>query len=552
MSPPPGHPARLALARALRDALADLPRGALVLVACSGGPDSTALALAAARLARPRRLRAARLRVGLVTVDHGLDAASGARAGAALALGEALGLDPVLRCDVTVSTVGGPEAAARDARHAALADAAEASGAAAVLLAHTRDDQAETVLLRLARGSGARSLAGVPARRGVLRRPLLGLARAEVLASLDDVGELLPDGLPAGLPAADPANVDPALARSRVRGAALPALVDALGPGVVAALARTADLLRDDADLLDALAAQAAERLRGEAAADDPAPDPGSGLPVAGLVTLPPALRRRVLHAEAVAAGSPAGAVTAGHVAALDALVTRPRHGPVALPGAREASVRSGTLRLVAAPATPSDGTPSDGTPPLGVHADVERVLVTPEQIAEKITELARQVASDRAERGPADERPLLLVGVLKGAVMLMADLARALPVDVELDFMAVSSYGSSTSSSGVVRILKDLDGDVAGRDVLVVEDILDSGRTLSWLLRHLSARGPASLEVLTLLRKPAAVEQPVPARYVGFDLPSEFVVGYGLDHAGRYRDLPYVGLLRPEVYAER
>jgi hypoxanthine phosphoribosyltransferase len=143
-----------------------------------------------------------------------------------------------------------------------------------------------------------------------------------------------------------------------------------------------------------------------------------------------------------------------------------------------------------------------------------------------------------------------LLVGVLKGAVMFMTDLARSLPVPVQLEFMAVSSYGSATSSSGVVRILKDLDRDIAGRDVLVVEDIVDSGLTLSWLCKNLLARNPASLEVCALLRKPDAIRVEVPVKYVGFDIPNEFVVGYGLDYAERYRDLPYIGTLDPKVYA--
>jgi len=138
---------------------------------------------------------------------------------------------------------------------------------------------------------------------------------------------------------------------------------------------------------------------------------------------------------------------------------------------------------------------------------------------------------------------------VLKGAVMVMADLSRALRSRVTMDWMAVSSYGSGTKSSGVVRILKDLDRDITGRDVLVVEDIIDSGLTLSWLLRNLRSRGPASVEVLTLLRKPDAAQVPVTVRYVGFDIPNEFVVGYGLDYAERYRNLPFVGTLAPHVY---
>lgn len=187
---------------------------------------------------------------------------------------------------------------------------------------------------------------------------------------------------------------------------------------------------------------------------------------------------------------------------------------------------------------------------------DIGSVLVTEEQIRRRIAELAEQVAADfRAQRdgrpiaGGAEGEDLLLVGVLKGAVMFMTDLARALPIPVQLEFMAVASYGSATSSSGVVRILKDLDRDLAGRHVLIVEDILDSGLTLSWLLKNFTSRRPASLEVCTLLRKPDAIKVDVPVRYVGFDIPNEFVVGYGLDYAERYRDLPYIGTLDPKIY---
>ena len=175
---------------------------------------------------------------------------------------------------------------------------------------------------------------------------------------------------------------------------------------------------------------------------------------------------------------------------------------------------------------------------------DLERVLLTEDAIADRLGELAVAIERDYAGRD------LLLVGVLKGAVMLMADLARALTRDVEMDWMAVSSYGSGTKSSGVVRILKDLDGDVTGRNVLVVEDIIDSGLTLSWLLANLRSRGPASVEVVALLRKPESIQVPIEVAYVGFDIPSEFVVGYGLDYAQRYRNLRVVATLAPHVYA--
>ncbi len=206
---------------------------------------------------------------------------------------------------------------------------------------------------------------------------------------------------------------------------------------------------------------------------------------------------------------------------------------------------------------------------PAVYSGDIASVLVTEEQIRQRNAELAEEVARDfqagrggssTAGAGPlvrsaggggllAGNADLLLVGVLKGAVMFMTDFARALPIPVQLEFMAVASYGSATSSSGVVRILKDLDRDIADRDVLIVEDIIDSGLTLSWLLKNLATRRPASLEVCTLLRKPDAVKVDVPVRYVGFDIPNKFVVGYGLDYAERYRDLPYIGTLDPKVY---
>jgi hypoxanthine phosphoribosyltransferase len=169
--------------------------------------------------------------------------------------------------------------------------------------------------------------------------------------------------------------------------------------------------------------------------------------------------------------------------------------------------------------------------------------VITAEQINGKITELAKEIDAEYADREP------LLVGVLKGAVMFMSDLARQLERPSTMEFMAVSSYGSATTSSGVVRILKDLDRDIAGQHVLIVEDIIDSGLTLSWLLKNLAARHPASIEIVTLLRKPDAVKVEVPVKYVGFDIANEFVVGYGLDYAERYRDLPYIGRLRPSVY---
>ncbi|WP_413452018.1 hypoxanthine phosphoribosyltransferase [Georgenia phoenicis] len=174
---------------------------------------------------------------------------------------------------------------------------------------------------------------------------------------------------------------------------------------------------------------------------------------------------------------------------------------------------------------------------------DLEKVLLSKEQIEARLDEMAAEIDADYAGKD------LLLVGVLRGAVMVMADLSRRLHTNIEMDWMAVSSYGSGTKSSGVVRILKDLDTDLHGRHVLIVEDIIDSGLTLSWLVSNLRSRGPASVEIATLLRKPEAAKVEVDVRYVGFDIPPEFVIGYGLDFAEKYRHLPFVGTLAPHVY---
>jgi tRNA(Ile)-lysidine synthase len=299
----------------------------LALVACSGGPDSMALADAAAFVA-PRH----GWRVGLITVDHGLQAGSAERADAVAAWAKEQGFAPAEVATVVVGTAGGPEAAARDARYEALVRAARAHGASIVLLGHTRDDQAETVLLALLRGAGLRGLAGMPSHRDLndvtLCRPLLSVDRAQTRAACTARGLSVWD---------DPHNVDPAFARARVR-TLLDSVVSALGPGVVANLARTASLAAADAEALDGLAA---------AAATDAA-EPGGGLRVEALRALPAALRSRVLHAWARELGAPGAALSQRHVAALDALVTGWHgQGAVALPGAIMVVREDGMLRRV-------------------------------------------------------------------------------------------------------------------------------------------------------------------------------------------------------------
>jgi hypoxanthine phosphoribosyltransferase len=179
----------------------------------------------------------------------------------------------------------------------------------------------------------------------------------------------------------------------------------------------------------------------------------------------------------------------------------------------------------------------------MSLHDAIERVILTEEEVQQRVRELGAEIAADY------EGNSLLLVAVLRGASLFVADLARAIDGPVEIDFMAVSSYGSQTKSSGVVRIIKDLDEVIDGRHVLVVEDIIDTGLTLKYLLRNLASRKPASLEVVTLLSKPGKQRVPIDCKYTGFAIPDEFVVGYGLDYAEKYRNLPYIGVLKPEVY---
>jgi tRNA(Ile)-lysidine synthase len=337
------HPAVAQVRTAVRTDLRDLVGDgrALVLVAVSGGADSLAL-LAAACFVAPRM----GLQVGAVTVDHSLQEGSAERARAVAAAAAALGADPVSIWHLTVTGPGGPEGAARRLRYEALHGAARAARARAVLLAHTRDDQAETVLLGLARGSGPRSLAGMPAVSGLVRRPLIDLPRALVReaaeASAPAVGLDVWD---------DPHNADAAFARARVRHAALPVLEQQVGPGVAAALARTAALLRDDCDALDDWAERETARLLRNG------PDGALDVDAVGLSSLPRAVRTRVLRLAALSAGAPAGDLRHGHVTTLDSLVTTDAAGSVAdLPGV-QAHRRAGLLRLQSRDTGPADPT---------------------------------------------------------------------------------------------------------------------------------------------------------------------------------------------------
>jgi tRNA(Ile)-lysidine synthase len=319
-------PAVAAVRTAVATGLGGLPAGALVLVAVSGGTDSLALAAGLA-FAAPR----AGLRAGAVVVDHRLQPRSDVVAADAARVLRGLGLAPVQVVAVDVGVAGGPEAAARRARYAALRSAAAELDAASVLLGHTLDDQAETVLLALARGSGARSLSGMAAEVDGFRRPLLGLRRATTAACCAALGLV---------PWRDPHNSGRRYARVRVRHDALPALSEALGPGVPEALVRTADLLREDDEALERWAAEVARRCR-------PADGSVDGLDAVQLAAAPPAVRRRVVRSAVLAAGVPAGQLTAEHLIRVDALVGAWRgQGAVALPGGVRARRHCGRLYL--------------------------------------------------------------------------------------------------------------------------------------------------------------------------------------------------------------
>ncbi|WP_369369989.1 tRNA lysidine(34) synthetase TilS [Promicromonospora sp. Populi] len=356
-------PAVAAARNAVRAELAGLGPDGVVLVACSGGADSLALAAVLAfearRVGRSVRSRGHTVRAGAVVVDHGLQAGSADVAERAAEQCRSLGLDPVLiRRTGPMLDDGGPEAAARGARYTALAAAAGETGAALVLLGHTLDDQAEQVLLGLARGAGARSLAGMPRARGIFRRPFLGLRRAQTeavcaasgLEFWTDPTNLLPDDARSPRPQGRGGAPFTPL-RSQVRGRLLPVLEETLGPGVVEALGRTADQLRDDADALEALAADLLEEAQ--------VPDrPGETvIDVAVLEGAPAAVRRRALRMAALGAGCPPTDTTARHVDALDALVVSwAGQGPVHLPNGAQARRAYGRLFLRAAPPGIPDG----------------------------------------------------------------------------------------------------------------------------------------------------------------------------------------------------
>ncbi len=464
------------------------PPGAALACAVSGGADSLALLVLAV---------AAGCDVTAIHVDHGLRAGSAAEAQVVSAAAARLGAH---FAGHRLSVAPGPnlEARARAARFAVLPDD--------VATGHTMDDQAETILVNLLRGAGADGLAGM---EPGARHPLLALRRSETHAVCAAAGLA---------PVCDESNDDPAFVRNRVRHELLPLCAQIAGRDPVPLLARQAGVLRDEVTLLESLAHQLLPDpadARAVARADRPLARRAlrRWLRAAGDGEHPPSLAE-VDRTLAVAAGSALGTQLAG------GRRVRRTGGRLRVEPGRSGSVTPVTLDEAGA------GVPTWAAP------DVGPVLVDARRLAARVAELGAQITEDYADEPP------LLVAVLKGAMLFMSDLCRAIALPVDVDFMAVSSYGSATKTSGVVRIVKDLDSELEGRHVLVVEDIIDSGLTLNYLRRYLTARQPKSVEICALLVKEGEQRVDLDLRYIGFTIPPEFVVGYGLDVAERYRNL--------------
>jgi len=484
------------------------PGEGMLTCAVSGGPDSLALLVLATATGRP---------VTAVHVDHGLRPGSAAEAD--VVSGAARRLGAVFRSDRVIVPEGpNLESRARAARWSALPPDA-ATG-------HTMDDQAETVLANLLRGAGLDGAAGM---RPGSRHPLLALRRSETRAVCEAVGLAW---------VVDPTNDDPRFTRNRIRHELLPLCAAVVRRDPVPVLARHADVVRDEADLLDRLAAEAV-------------PDPEDAR---GLASVPVPLARRAVRRwlrESRSGPSPAISLVDYHppsFAEVNRVLEVAGNGPRAteLSGGRTVRRSKGRLTVEQGrpgpPLTVEQGGSDKVSPvtteeaarlaPDWATRDVGPLLVGAEALSARVAELGAQITNDYADDPP------LLVGVLKGAMMFMSDLCRAIELPVDMDFMAVSSYGSATRTSGVVRIVKDLDAELTGRQVLVIEDIIDSGLTLNYLRKYLQARRPAGVEVCALLVKEGEQRVDLDLRYVGFKIPSAFVVGYGLDVGERYRNL--------------
>ena len=490
-----------------------------VILACSGGADSMGLLVVAA-VAR------AAGRVGPVivaNVDHRTrpETADEARLVAEQARRFSLPFVAVRVEGMADEMEGGPEAALRELRYERLARLSRSLGIHTVVTAHTRDDQVETVLLRLLTGASPLGAAGMEhestfdTRHGTIRllRPLLGVGRADLVTVLE---------LTQTPHAEDPSNLDPRYRRNRIRHELLPLLRD-IEPGADQALLRSVELARQDAEIVEALAQ---ERYRAVVRRDGE----GAWVDRGFLRSEPAAVSGRVLKMVATGLiGGDAREITHERISAVIAAARGRTGAVIELPYGLRAIIERDHVRI--------EDLRGEETGER-VATDDHEILIDAETIQRRVSELGAEISEFYGDDPP------LLVGVLNGAVIFMADLARALCIPVTFEFMAVSSYGSGRTSSGTVRILKDLDSDIAGRRVLIVEDIVDSGTTLDYLRRIFEERNPREVRVVTLLRKPGALKAQTQADWVGFDVDDVFIVVYGLDYTGRYRNLPYIAAL--------
>ena len=499
----------------------------LIMVSCSGGRDSMALAAVAAKTCASLGLRC-----GAIIIDHQLQQGSAGVARATADRCVALGLDPVRvrAIDVPDSRGIGVEAAAREARYHAIVDAC--SDASAVLLAHTKNDQAETVIIGLLRSAGLDAVCGMNGsfiRDGVrFLRPWLNVTREETTGICEDLRLAWWDDPTNGPDVGDSGGNEPLPAnyplRSRIRHDLMPYLESFAGSDVVSKLALGARLAEDDRAYLDDVAQRVCEQgvtvNNGEIIID-----------VRALQSQDIAIRRRVIVRSLAEAGI---SCMARQVEGIDRLICD-WHGQkgVNLPSGYSAYRQKHVIRVC------QDG----GMRIADVQEDIDHELISKEEIADIINHAAAQASEDYRGKNP------LLVCVLKGAVNTLAAFSQAMSIHAEMDFMSLSSYGSGTQSSGKITVRQDLSTDVRGRHVLIVEDIIDSGVTLAWLVDELKSRGAASVEIFALLEKPARRKVDVPVKYKGREIPDEFVVGFGLDYDERYRNLDSIAVLKPEVY---
>lgn len=536
----------------------------LVLVACSGGRDSLALAWAAQRVGAMVGVR-----VGAVIVDHQLQSDSAVVAAQAAQRCEDLGCSPVVVVPIDIPDSArraiGTEAAAREGRYQALSEQAQSLGAAAVLLAHTRDDQAETVVLGLLHGSSPHALAAMAERTMIggvaFCRPFLGLSRANTtdicrtnnLQWWDDPTN--GDDLACNASASSAANGDSRRdfshlpLRSQVRQALMPAIAQLGGAAAASRIARIGEALRADDDYCTQQAEEAYRRVRIAAPTshDTLAPHADAGetgtcviaLDRQQVCALPSAIRRRVLRRAideelAQSGDNRARPQLERQVQQLDSLVNSPRGGwKIAVSADVYIRRRANVIELCL----------NKHMQVADIQNDIDHVLLTHDQIESKLAEVAKQIDHDYADKN------LLIVAVLKGAVNTVVGLTEKMSIHAPMDFISVSSYGSGTTSSGVIDLRADLTEDVRGKDILIVEDIIDSGFTLNWLINRLHDQGAASVEVFPLLNKSSRREYPIQIKYKGYDIPDEFVVGFGLDYDQNYRNLDSIAVLKPSVY---